>query len=103
MNRKTFLSSLSAILLAPFIGKSKEKEHIIRPEWVKANPALIDVSQINGARPLKVMIKGGVNAGGYSSERNGLVAIDAGNALVNLSGKLTVSGKDLIMVLNRKR
>jgi hypothetical protein len=45
MNRKTFLSSLSAILLAPFIGKSKEKTISIPPEdaaWLNANPTLIN-------------------------------------------------------------
>lgn len=38
MNRKTFLSSLLALITAPFLVKSKENE------WIKANPALLNGS-----------------------------------------------------------
>jgi restriction endonuclease Mrr len=44
MNRKTFLSTVAAIICAPFALKSKEKPEVTITdsdrEWVKANPAL---------------------------------------------------------------
>jgi hypothetical protein len=39
MNRKTFLSSLLALITAPFLVKSKEKEPDV-DAWIKANPEL---------------------------------------------------------------
>ena len=79
MTRKTFITSLIALLTAPFIGKSKEKEREELESWIKANPVLFEQIVRNAV------------------EREAKLAIEAGHTMINLGGRLIIKGSDLKM------
>jgi ABC-type nitrate/sulfonate/bicarbonate transport system substrate-binding protein len=88
MNRKTFLSSLLALITAPFLVQSKEKKPDLEA-WIKANPELY--KRIIATSLYNAIAKTNAETAEYYRK------------CLRMSGQVTVKGEYLIMVLNRKR
>lgn len=106
MNRKTFLSSLLALITAPFLVKSKENGIPLKGEPVTG---LIDVSQRDSDGYAKYLVPDNEKLIVYVDGKpinclrsTYLEDYQEPPVTVKLSGKAKITGEDL-MVLNRKR